>query len=583
MEGKSRKKLIKGAFLRLMFNNMILLISVCVCGLIDNLFVGRMLGKDALAAMGFFSPVTVAIGFCYVLILGAQVLTGNLVGAGKTKKVNQLFISVFTVLVVVFTVFALCCLFFRKGLAALLGADGEAYALLCEYIKGYAPGIIPQTLVSMLMALCPFNNDMKRSYCAIGAMIVGNFFGDWLLIGNYGLFGIGLASTISSAAALLILLPGFFKKDKLFRFQTKDGFSMKLVLSAAARGLPSLMLSAGVIIKNYCFNYSLNHDIGAAGVAVVGVMATVSTFTGAVPSGCYNAFSALAGIYYGEEDRESLLDLACIAIGIGIRCCAAVTALFILLSTPLSVLFFPNDTSVQPLAARMFILTFTYLVPNVIFNILLQSYRAQNRMLLVNIMSFAETAVIGLVTLFAVRPLGTDAAWLSNTFVDVLCVVVVLISVIAYRKKPDLSMPAMLKLPNDFGAKEGEYLTFSAVHIKDVTAASEKAIDFCLEHDYSQRIAYHVGLCVEEMAVNVLEHGFQKIGYYYADVRIVSKDNGLTVRIRDNCREFDPRKRIELYDPAYPEKNIGIHIVSKAARQIDYYNNAGVNTLIMKF
>lgn len=582
MEIKSQKKLITGSFLRLTGNNIVLAVAISVCGLTDNLFVGQRLGKDALAAVGFFSPVTVVVGFSYVIILGTQVLTGNLVGAGETKKVRQLFVSSFYVLGVIFGVLSLCCLTFYQNLAALLGADGRAYDFLCDYIKGYAPGMIPQTLAGLFMALCPFNNDLKRSYLSIAAMIAVNVLGDWLLIDSLGLFGVGLASTVSSLVAFIVLLPGFFKKDKLFHFQGKDGLDLKLVLKAASRGIPSLMLTFGVLIRNTCFNYSLNHYIGASGVAVAGIMSTVSALTGAIPSGCYNSFSTLAGIYFGEEDRESLIDLAHIALRIGVIFCAATTALVMLLSAPLAQLFVPDDSAVRELAHRMFLLTFTYLVPCVIFNTLLQAYRAQNRMLLVNIMSFAETAVMGLFTLFFIQSLGSDAAWISNTVVDVICVIIVMISVVIFRGKLDFSMPAMLKLSDDFGAKANEYMVFSVRRPEDVTQASEKVIDFCMKNNYGKRISNHVGLCVEEMAVNVLEHGFREYGCY-ADIRVVSKDGELTVRVRDNCREFDPRKRMDLYDPAHPEKNIGIRIVSKAARKIDYYNNAGINTLIMKF
>lgn len=580
---KSTQKLIRGEFLKIMLNNMLLMISISVCGLIDNLFIGRMLGKNALAAVGFFSPVAVAVGFSYVIILGTQTLTGNFVGAGKTKEVRQLFVSSFIVLTLLSGVLSVLCLVFNTELAHILGADGKAFRLLCDYTKGYAPGIVPQVLTAMLMALCPFNNDLKRSYFSIGAMIAGNLIGDALFIMPLGLFGIGLASTVSSTASFLVLLPGFFRKNRLFRFSLNDSLNLNLVVEAAKRGLPSLMLSFGVIIKNYCFNYSLNNYIGADGVAVAGIMATVSALTGAVPAGCYNSYSALAGICWGEEDRESLTGLTRIALRYGMLFCAATTALIMVLSFPLARLFIPDDGSVQALASRMFIITFTYLVPNVIYNIFLQAYRAQNRMKLVNIMSFAETAMIGLFTLFAVKPLGADAAWISNTVIDVLCIVIVLISVVVYKKTIDLSLPALLKLPDSFGAKENEYLTFSATSINDVTDISERVTEFCLGHNYSNIISNRVGLCIEEMAGNVISHGFATKKKCYADIRIVSKSEELTVRIRDNCREFDPRKRAETYDADHPEKNIGIRLSVKAARQIDYYNNAGVNTLIMKF
>ncbi len=325
-----------------MIINVFILVATCACGLIDNIFVGRMLGENALAAMGFFSPVTVAVGLSYVIILGTQVLTGNLVGAGQTKKVNQLFVSAFITLTVLFAVFSICCFVFNEGLARLLGADEESFDLLCDYIKGYAPGIVPQTLAAMLMALCSFNNDINRSYIGIGAMIVGNTVSDALLIEPLGLFGIGLASSISSLAAFLVLFHGFFKKDKLFHFQFSDGLNFGLVLQAALRGLPSMMLSFGVIIKNYCFNYALVHYTGAAGVAVAGIMATVNSLAAAIPSGCNNAFSSLAGIYFGEEDRESLLDLSHTALRIGVALSAATMGLIMALSTPLSKLFVPK-------------------------------------------------------------------------------------------------------------------------------------------------------------------------------------------------------------------------------------------------
>ena len=74
MKEKTQRRIIRGAFLRLMISNIMLTIAVSICSLVDNLFVGRMLGKDALAAMAFFSPVLGAAGFSYVIILGAQAL-----------------------------------------------------------------------------------------------------------------------------------------------------------------------------------------------------------------------------------------------------------------------------------------------------------------------------------------------------------------------------------------------------------------------------------------------------------------------------------------------------------------------------
>jgi anti-sigma regulatory factor (Ser/Thr protein kinase) len=86
---------------------------------------------------------------------------------------------------------------------------------------------------------------------------------------------------------------------------------------------------------------------------------------------------------------------------------------------------------------------------------------------------------------------------------------------------------------------------------------------------------------VEEIASNILQHGFYKGGHNTIDIRIVCKDE-LTIRIHDDCREFDPREHMKLFDQSSPEKAIGLRMVAGLASSIDYYNNAGINTLMIK-
>jgi anti-sigma regulatory factor (Ser/Thr protein kinase) len=165
---------------------------------------------------------------------------------------------------------------------------------------------------------------------------------------------------------------------------------------------------------------------------------------------------------------------------------------------------------------------------------------------------------------------------------DVVMIMIVLISAIIYNKRFDLSLPAILKLSDDFGASEDEYMEFSIKSSQDISKISEQTIEFCRSKNYPERTAFFIGLCIEEMASNVLKHGHKGNKHYYTDVRVVARDE-LTVRIRDNCHEFDPMHRQDMYNPDSPEKNIGIRLTSKLAKQIDYYNNAGINTLLMKF
>ena len=575
----SNQKLIQSAFCRMMIVNMFVMMASCLNSFIDNLIVSRLLGTEALAATGYFAPVATAVGFYNMIVLGVQVLCGNFIGAGKKKEVSSLFMSAFAFLGVLSTVFAITGIVFRNGLSTFLGARGTVHWMLSGYIAGYMPGIPAQALVAMLMALVSYNNDMRRSYISAAVMAAANAVGD-LLLSGMGTFGIGLASTISSLMALFILLPGYLRKDRILHF-TKSQMDGKVVLQAARRGVPSLLFTAGLLIKNALMNYTLSTCAGASGVAVANVLGSVCSIIGIVSGGFGTAYLSLAGLYYGEEDRSSFIVLFQIAFRIGETCFLIITAAIMLSSSFLSTLFFTPATEPWEMGKQMFLLGFLFYPFNILYSCLLNSNHAQDRMTLVNVLSVVETALIGVTAALTVPWFGMAAAWLANTWVDVLCVSALVGYGWITKKKADFKAATLLALSDSFGASLNEIMEYSVKSMDDVTRVSESVVNFCKERGVSSRTAFFAGICVEEMSNNIFRHGSRPGKSTYVDVRVVVQED-LTIRIRDNCPEFDPRKRIEMFHPESPEQNIGIRLTAGLARQIDFYNNAGINTLLMK-
>lgn len=60
-------------------------------------------------------------------------------------------------------------------------------------------------------------------------------------------------------------------------------------------------------------------------------------------------------------------------------------------------------------------------------------------------------------------------------------------------------------------------------------------------------------------------------------------DNEINIRLRDNCRKFDVVEKYNSFkfDPEHPEKNMGIRIVMKSAKSVEYVNTFGMNNLII--
>ena len=145
------------------------------------------------------------------------------------------------------------------------------------------------------------------------------------------------------------------------------------------------------------------------------------------------------------------------------------------------------------------------------------------------------------------------------------------------------NMEELMVIPRDFGVPAEERMDLSVRSMQDVVTVSRRVQQFCLDRGISLRGAYLAGLSMEEMAGNVVEHGFTKDRRSHtADLRVVHKDADVILRIKDDCVAFDPYQRLSLHDPDDPTKNIGIRMIYRTARDVQYQNILGLNVLTVR-
>ena len=119
--------------------------------------------------------------------------------------------------------------------------------------------------------------------------------------------------------------------------------------------------------------------------------------------------------------------------------------------------------------------------------------------------------------------------------------------------------------------------------MKDVVLVSKWIQRFCLARGISERGALLAGLSMEEMAGNVVEHGFTKDRKPHSvDLRVVPKEEEVLLRINDDCVPFDPHERLAMVSGDEPTKNIGLRIAFRAAKDVQYQNILGLNVLTIR-
>jgi anti-sigma regulatory factor (Ser/Thr protein kinase) len=119
--------------------------------------------------------------------------------------------------------------------------------------------------------------------------------------------------------------------------------------------------------------------------------------------------------------------------------------------------------------------------------------------------------------------------------------------------------------------------------VDEVMTISRQVIEYCEEKGIDKKRAFFSGLCMEEMAGNIVTHGFSKDSKKHSvDIRVIHKGDEIILRLRDNCKAFDPATREKVMEADDMGRNVGIRLVYRIAKDVSYQNLLGLNVLTIR-
>ena len=106
-----------------------------------------------------------------------------------------------------------------------------------------------------------------------------------------------------------------------------------------------------------------------------------------------------------------------------------------------------------------------------------------------------------------------------------------------------------------------------------------------MEDDWPPGLTFQVNLVLEELWLNVLNHGHDG-GFHEVEIKLTSEAEALTIEITDDGKPFDPLNDAPTPNLTGPldERNIGglgIHLVRTMMDELQYKREDGKNHLIM--
>lgn len=584
---KINNDIISKTFYKLLPLQIIIVAISSVNSIIDGMIATNLIGPLALSACGLFFPIIKLMETVNVALLGgAQILCNKYIGKNQIERARGIF-SLDILSVLLFgLILSLVCFVFSRPLAVLFNVeDPVLFEGLCDYMRGYAPGIIAYLLVSQFTAFLQMENQEKRTYIGMALMIISNIAADIIFVSvlKMGLFGLGLATSVSNFIYVLVLLSYYITEKAGLSFKLSS-IKVKDIVEIIQVGFPGVSMNFAQMVRSVVLNMIMLKYAGEMGLSAFSAVYTFGCLYYATTAGVANATRVLCSVSAGEEDRNALKRVMEVSVKRGVLMVSGVALVMMICSGLFTRMFYaPSDGAVYEMT-RIGFLLFPITMPlSCICCIYVNYYQCRNNLKIANALSIID-GLIGVIiaSLIFAPMLSMTGVWIAHIVNGLLCLLTIWIYTIVRAKKLPKTVADTMLLPDSFGVSDENRIDISIKNLNETVALSERVIDFCKLHQVDNRRSMFAGLCIEEMVGNIVLYGFRDGKNHTIDVRVVYKKDSLLIRIKDDCRMFNPKERENMMRPEDVTHNIGIRMVSRIARNTDYINSFGLNVLTIE-
>ncbi|MCR5001025.1 MAG: ATP-binding protein [Lachnospiraceae bacterium] len=582
---KTNNKMIGKLFFNMLPVQILIFAMGSVNSIVDGVMAGRFIDASTVGVIGlYYSMVNIINAAGSVLLGGSAVLCGRFMGKGDMEKTEGVFSLNMAITFIIGLLLTIVSFLFPGQLAVALGSNDELKSSLVTYIVGYAIGILPMLFAQQIASFLQLERQNLRGYIGIAGMTGANIFLDILLVGimKMGILGLALATSFSNIVYFLILVPYYFTKKAQLRFAVKK-ILWDLSATLLKIGLPGALLVffiaiRGIVINRILLRYAGNNGLSAMSAfnMICGILIAYCLGNGAV-------VRMLISVFAGEEDKDSISQLFRILFTRALLMSCFVAMIIVMLAMPLANIFFSNRNSeVFHLTHQLFVI-YGLCIPLILICQINANYlQAMGHAAFVNFLSVFDGFFAMVIPAAVLAPvLGAFGVWIANPIGIILTILTVPVYRLVYFKRLPKSVDDFMFFREDFGVAPEDSLLIPIRDREELTMAASAVQEFCEGHEINKRVSYYTALCLEEIAGNVLQHGFSADKKNHSlNVRVINFGDRIMLRIKDDCIPFNPEeiaRMVQDEDGAFD--NIGIRMVYKIADDVNYQNLLGLNVL----
>lgn len=233
-----------------------------VYNMVDLMFVGQLVGKEASAAVGSTSLfIACVVSFFNGIGIGVGVVVAHHYGAKEEKKVSQTIHTAAWLTVVGVILVAAIFWFATPGLLPLMNVSGQVETMAQEYMRTYFLGIFTVISYNVSAGILRALGDSRRPmiYQLIGCG--ANILLDALLIGTFqmGVVGAALATVLSQLLAALCSIRCLWHLPENYRLRLSQiGLQPAIAGRILKIGIPAAIQSMLISFANLMLQSQIN-------------------------------------------------------------------------------------------------------------------------------------------------------------------------------------------------------------------------------------------------------------------------------------------------------------------------------------
>ncbi len=514
---------------------------------VDCMLVSNLLGSDALAIANIGCPVILLIAACYVLLgNGGSILYAICLGrwdketAGKVFRLSLILSAVGGVL------FFAIGMLFKGTFTEILCADKELLPTFQSYyhVLLYSAPVLMLTLT--------FVSFLPPSGAPVIATIVNivangtNLVMDVVYIKflKMGVEGAGYATITGYLIGFIVMLvlmkvrkvrPVSVPLTRRSSAKRKGGV-LWLIGRIVAQGAPAAMLQVCFAIK-YGFSNGLAVNYGGRdGVVAFSLCLQTFSIASVFLLGVADTAQPLLAMLYGQKDYKGERTVLKHSFFLQIIFALGLIAFFEILPQAIAGMYGVNDPEVLRLGKtgiRLFALTY---LPRGIGIQFMRFFQVEQRRIYAFFISLMDGLLVLPVGYFLCELAGLNGVFISYPIsAALMLLVIVIINARIYMKRPkDYCGISLVR--KDSGSIANKSFTITDAS-EDISNASEQMIDLCSEQGVPRKLAFRVGLLIEEMAVYTRQHRTDE-GDIDITLRLTERE--ITINFRSIGTPFDP-------------------------------------------